>query len=267
MNRNGLLGLVTAVVVNSALEQAMADKEMAQKQEDDKKRKTVKQLRKLFIRLDEDASGQVTMEEIGGIAEEDKQMLSTMLGVSDPLELFRALDTDGSGEVDIEEFCNGIWQVCISKTPIEIKRVEKMVEAMRHQLRVSESVMAEMVKDLGKLKVQVDEKVGHLSSSQLVAVSEDPKAGGLGCADGRRTEEKLAEKPSISKSASRGSNGSFPWDQASSMSQVRADRDGQLASGIQSCVREAVGAALRDLWPGGAFPAAAHGGFGAQVRT
>jgi len=135
-----LMNLITAVIVNGALEQAMQDKDAMKFHEDKQRKKLIKELRKVFLRLDEDSSGQLSKDEIVNINEEDKQIFNKLMTISDPLEVFMALDVDGSGEIDIEEFCDGIWQVAVSKAPIEIKKIEKQVSNIReHQKAMVES--------------------------------------------------------------------------------------------------------------------------------
>eukprot|EP00929_Paragymnodinium_shiwhaense_P074750 TRINITY_DN38258_c1_g2_i1.p1 TRINITY_DN38258_c1_g2~~TRINITY_DN38258_c1_g2_i1.p1 ORF type:complete len:731 (-),score=147.44 TRINITY_DN38258_c1_g2_i1:556-2748(-) len=129
-----LMNLVTAVIVNSAMEQAMQDKEMLKVHQAAEKKKLVKTIREVFERLDEDNSGEVSRDEIATICDEDRDVLQELMGSADPVEIFDALDVDGSGDLGIEEFIDGIWQVSISKAPIEVKRMERQVEVMRKQL-------------------------------------------------------------------------------------------------------------------------------------
>eukprot|EP00929_Paragymnodinium_shiwhaense_P074749 TRINITY_DN38258_c1_g1_i1.p1 TRINITY_DN38258_c1_g1~~TRINITY_DN38258_c1_g1_i1.p1 ORF type:complete len:772 (-),score=183.14 TRINITY_DN38258_c1_g1_i1:307-2622(-) len=129
-----LMNLVTAVIVNSALEQAMQDKDLLKNAADSKKKKLVKKMREVFFRLDEDNSGEVSRAEIQSISDADREILTELMGSADPVEIFDALDVDGSGDLGIEEFIDGLWQVSISNAPIEVKRMERQVEVMRKQL-------------------------------------------------------------------------------------------------------------------------------------
>merc|ERR1719343_560087 len=65
-----LMNLVTAVIVNSALEQALQDKEAMAIHEEQQKKKLVKELRKIFERADDDGSGQMSREEISGMSQQ-----------------------------------------------------------------------------------------------------------------------------------------------------------------------------------------------------
>merc|ERR1719223_856355 len=95
-----LMNLVTAVVVNSALEQAAQDKDAVLAHDTRQKERLLKELRKLFRRLDEDGSGNVSREEISTITEVDRQLLQSMMSINDPMEIFDALDINGSGTLD-----------------------------------------------------------------------------------------------------------------------------------------------------------------------
>lgn len=129
-----LMNLITAVVVNSALEQATHDKESQRIKDTDKKKRLVRNLRKMFMRLDENMDSRITPMEIVNMAGDDRAMMVRVLGLTDPIEIFAALDIEGKGSLDIDEFCDGIWQVAISEAPIELKRLEKMVASVMHKL-------------------------------------------------------------------------------------------------------------------------------------
>jgi len=143
-----LMNLITAVVVNSALEQAMSDKEAMKAHQNSRRKKLMKDLKRMFMKLDDDNSGQVSAEEMQMMGEEDKSILADVLGISEPMEIFKQLDVDGSGSLEIDEFCDGIWQVAISKAPIELKRIEKQVNSLKMnvlELRSGQSAMQEIL--------------------------------------------------------------------------------------------------------------------------
>lgn len=129
-----LMNLVTAVLVNSALEQTNQDKEAIKAYREKERQNLVERLTQIFKRLDTDGSGYLTREEIMKISEEDKQIFHETLAFGNPIIVFDALDADDSGYVSVQEFCDGIWNVAISNSPIEIKRMEKQVDHIRKQL-------------------------------------------------------------------------------------------------------------------------------------
>jgi len=129
-----LMNLVTAVLVNGAMEEASKNKEAARFQEAQVKKKLTKSLRTLFVRLDADGSGKIDRDELSFASPDDAALLNEYMKLADPIEVFNHLDVDGSGELDIDEFCEGLYQASISSVPVEFKRIDKRVELLHHQL-------------------------------------------------------------------------------------------------------------------------------------
>lgn len=133
-----LMNLITAVVVNSALESALKDKELIAVHEALEKKKMVQELRNLFLRLDHDMSGEITKDEIVNVSPEDRELLKHCIPTEDPLEIFDQLDVDNSGSIGIDEFCDGVWQAISDKGKgnIDRKRTEKKIDMLRQQVDV-----------------------------------------------------------------------------------------------------------------------------------
>lgn len=125
-----VMNLVTAVIVNSAMEQTAKDKHLLKVVEDDNRKQLLRSLRDLFLRLDEDNSGDVSRQELLDIGVDELRMLRQLTGRDSPVDIFDALDLDGSDTIGIDEFCDGLWEVAISQTPIEIKRMEKQLQIL-----------------------------------------------------------------------------------------------------------------------------------------
>jgi len=134
-----LMNLVTAIVVNSALDQAAADREAAKYHEEARKARLVKQLKNIFLRLDTDNSGQLSREELSKIESEDCGVLYHATSICDPLEIFNALNVDGWESLSIDDFCDGIWKLATSKATIEVQRMEKQVSTMFRRLKSVEA--------------------------------------------------------------------------------------------------------------------------------
>jgi len=141
-----LLNLITAIVVNKAMEQAHQDNDAMHAYELGKRKALVKQLREIFIRLDDDVSGQVTRAELANITDQDKQLLFGLLGTDDLYVLFDDCDMDGSGAVSIDEFCEGIWKAVSSDVPAEIRRMDKQISRMWSSFKVFEATQAKLTK-------------------------------------------------------------------------------------------------------------------------
>jgi len=164
-----LMNLVTAVIVNSALEQAMQDKDLMRSIEEQKKKKMMKQLKRIFMRLDVDRSGKISRDELINISKEDHLLLTDLITTSSPVEMFDSLDIDGSGDIDIGEFCRGIEQVAFSNTPIELKRMERQIESMHKQLmasfHVQDALRYAVAQLLEELHASPQPKMGRLSTT------------------------------------------------------------------------------------------------------
>jgi len=170
-----LMNLVTAVIVSGAFEQARKDQELLNNVEARKRQRMVKDLRKMFQRLDADNSGKLSMDELASIGEEDRQVLAQATAVSDPLEIFMALDVDDKGSVDIDEFCEGVWQVLVSQSPLEIKRMEKQLNFLRRDMRSISREQAVVLESLNKILRNLD-----LPSQGLMSSVTESQVSGFG---------------------------------------------------------------------------------------
>jgi len=128
------MNLVTAVVVNGALEQAMTDKDMQRAIMEDTRKKLLRELKEAFERVDTNQSGDISREELAQIDEEDKAMLRRTLGIDDLVRIFNALDVDENGSISIDEFVGGIESVVISNTSLDLMRLLRMMESMHRQM-------------------------------------------------------------------------------------------------------------------------------------
>lgn len=121
-----LMNLVTAVMVNSSLDQATQDKEALKAWESARRAKQIDQLKDMFLTLDEDGSGELTLEEINNAPEETQNQLKEIVATDDLRELFDILDYDGGGTIGVEEFCDGILKATTRSTGIlELGRLVK----------------------------------------------------------------------------------------------------------------------------------------------
>lgn len=158
-----LMNLVTAVVVESALQQAMKDNVMVQQQRKKERKKFVHHLKKIFQRLDEDGSGEVTPDEISNMDQSDKQEMANILGINDPNEIFSMLDVDKSGSLGIDEFCDGVLQYVDSAGSLDMKRLEKKLDHIKWRMDAFETCQMDLCKSL---KLTTGPKRGHRGSAR-----------------------------------------------------------------------------------------------------
>eukprot|EP00439_Symbiodinium_sp_Y106_P035708 s876_g4.t1 len=174
-----LLNLVTAVMVNTSLDQASQDKEAKKAWEAAKRKKEVEQLKRLFEEFDEDGSGELTLEELETAPEELLGDLKELSGIDDVEELFNLLDYDGGGAIDTNEFCEGVLKVAgDSRNSVEMGRLMKQCnEILSNTNAVMESVKApdESVKGRGPRgsRFTLDERQGPGLTERVVKLESE----------------------------------------------------------------------------------------------
>ncbi|OLP77097.1 Voltage-dependent N-type calcium channel subunit alpha-1B [Symbiodinium microadriaticum] len=174
-----LLNLVTAVMVNTSLDQASQDKEAKKAWEAAKRKKEVEQLKRLFGEFDEDGSGELTLEELASAPEELLGDLKELSGIDDVEELFNLLDYDGGGAIDTNEFCEGVLKVAgDSRNSVEMGRLMKQCnEILSNTNAVMESVKApeESVKGRGPRgsRFTLDERQGPGLTERVVKLESE----------------------------------------------------------------------------------------------
>jgi len=137
-----LMNLVTAVMVNSSLDQASEDKDAKKAWEAAKKAKQMEQLKVMFLELDEDGSGELTMDEINSAPDVAKDQLSEIAGTDNLAELFQMLDYDGGGTVGVEEFCEGVLKATSSNPGVmELGRLVKQCSDILRNSRETVNIL------------------------------------------------------------------------------------------------------------------------------
>lgn len=132
-----LLNLVTAVIVQQALEMAGSDETEKALELQKQRERDLRDLEETFKRLDEDRSGQVSLEEFSQAFKiKEIRAKMTLLGLKERemVDLFRLLDTDGEGELSLEEFTQGMSQLKGGATNKDMVFLEKSVEKLGHKL-------------------------------------------------------------------------------------------------------------------------------------
>lgn len=147
-----LMNLVTAVMVNSSLEMAGEDKEAKKAWEAARKAKQMEQLKEMFFELDEDGSGELTLDEIENAPEEAQENLQEIAGTDDLTELFDLLDYDGGGTVGVKEFCDGVLKTTEGQPgALELSRLVKQCTDILKNTRDAKTVLTDPRKKFREL--------------------------------------------------------------------------------------------------------------------
>jgi DNA integrity scanning protein DisA with diadenylate cyclase activity len=181
-----LMNLVTAVIVESSLEQANQDKEMRKAHEAARVKKIIPAIQKAFEEMDEDGDGTLTLVEVMGADPKTQALLETVVEADSLEDLFEFLDEDGSGEVTVEEFCEGLVKVATQDAPIELVQIRaELRKAKVHRNKMSGDIeaMAEKVgalaENIGALTTTVADGMARLEA-EVGALRGKPPAGPTG---------------------------------------------------------------------------------------
>jgi len=131
-----MVNLVTAVIVDGAIEQSRNDRDTQKAHDAEKFRKILPILKKRFADMDEDGNDLLTVEEVLNAPEDVKHSLEEF-GLDDEnalAELFEMIDVDESGEINCDEFCDGIFKLVNSEAPVELVRILKQLKMVRKEL-------------------------------------------------------------------------------------------------------------------------------------
>merc|ERR1712129_263933 len=160
-----LMNLVTAVIVEGAIEQGKQDRDSLMRYKAYSFKKMLPRLKDMFRKMDKDGDGTLTLRELERAPKKIKEDLEQYLQQSDSLiELFEMIDVDESGEVDIEEFCDGIAKLVNSEAPIELVRILKQLKVLRRDVKE--------IKGGGSLARQSSMETSRRSTTSLRASKE-----------------------------------------------------------------------------------------------
>jgi len=121
-----ILNVVTGVFVNTAIEGAAADKDMATLKQAQHRTAQIAALRDVFQEVSKEQRDTLRLEDLEDALHEDKLgafMQSLGISTDDIWTLFLLIDVDANGTVDIEEFVSGCMQL---RGPAQSLQVAKM---------------------------------------------------------------------------------------------------------------------------------------------
>jgi voltage-gated sodium channel len=159
-----LMNLVTAVIVEGAIEQGKQDREAQSRYKAARLKHLIPALKKLFKELDADGDETLTLKEIQNAPESVRQEFGDFMQADSLEELFEMVDVDDSGEVDIEEFCDGIAKVVNSDTAPETIRILKQLSVARKEMSDLRSSVSVLEQDMKKVCEQNEDILKHLKN-------------------------------------------------------------------------------------------------------
>eukprot|EP00439_Symbiodinium_sp_Y106_P042471 s1244_g5.t1 len=124
----GLMNLVTAAVLENAMQAAVQDAEAEKSAMLNTVKDAIPELLKIFQSIDKDNSGILTHDEVESVEVDilPKKFLQTV-HVNSMLELFDYLDVDQTGELTREEFIEGLLDLCLRDMPLPWVQMLKLL--------------------------------------------------------------------------------------------------------------------------------------------
>lgn len=145
-----ILNVVTGTFVNTAIESAAADKDLAAQKQSQRRKSQMSSLRHIFSDITIDMDEQVTIENLQEAMTKNNNQLSSFLqsmGIStdDLWTLFLLIDEDDNGVVDIDEFVSGCMQL---RGPAQSLQVAKM----GYENKLTREAIKQIAKDVRVVK-------------------------------------------------------------------------------------------------------------------
>lgn len=121
-----ILNMVTGVFVNTAIESASADKDIATLKQMQKRLENMSSLREVFQEMNAFNVNEVSLDDLEDALSQNKLgtfMESLGISTDDVWSLFLLIDSDSNGVLDLEEFVTGCMQL---RGPAKSLQVAKM---------------------------------------------------------------------------------------------------------------------------------------------
>jgi len=163
-----LMNLVTAIIVENALETSRCDKEQMYADKEAGRAKEIKELEHMFAEMDVDGSGTLNLDEFQASFLDDalrKKWILLDFRQEDCKNLFDMLD-DGDGEVSLEEFFDGLMRMRGGAQAKEIFTLQKMMHKLSRRLPPEWSSGG-----MARLSTRSMASKGHLATSKSRAMS------------------------------------------------------------------------------------------------
>merc|ERR1719277_1718540 len=152
-----IVNLVAALIISSTLDANQRELDVVQETQERDWGNLIANLKDMFNRLDEDKSGQLTLDEFLEVDKKDQQALCQALELSTPQEIFKMLDTERTGEVSINEFFDCILDKVLATGDANLKRMERQIETMHWRLKETFAAQNELFVSMKRLTNHVDD--------------------------------------------------------------------------------------------------------------
>lgn len=199
-----LMNLVTAVMVNSAIDKAEQNKSIVQQAAKEKAAKLARDVSNLFYKLDTDADGELCKEEFMDLSHDNMMLLHECLPDMSPMEIFEAIDIDRHGSVDNEQFCQGIMYLVKSGLSPQMRRMAAQLDATHSQMNQLMDGQEALFQHFGVAKPvkprrrsQRSNKSYDSETSAVVAASSDLPVREVKLGAATDTAEAMVAKPSL----------------------------------------------------------------------
>eukprot|EP00931_Biecheleriopsis_adriatica_P017404 TRINITY_DN12509_c0_g1_i2.p1 TRINITY_DN12509_c0_g1~~TRINITY_DN12509_c0_g1_i2.p1 ORF type:complete len:612 (-),score=102.35 TRINITY_DN12509_c0_g1_i2:142-1941(-) len=137
-----LMNLVTAVLVEGALEHARQDREEESRLLNASVRTAVPQIVSIFDRIDVDGSGTIALDEIAHLPLHIiPSKLLDKASVESMKELFEMLDVDCTGELTREEFTEGLLNIFLLDVPLCQMQQIRMLRLLRREVSIVQGAL------------------------------------------------------------------------------------------------------------------------------
>mmetsp|Transcript_53148 Transcript_53148/g.123593 ORF Transcript_53148/g.123593 Transcript_53148/m.123593 type:complete len:205 (+) Transcript_53148:1-615(+) len=131
-----LMNLVTAIIVDNAMETSRSDKEQMYSDKEAARAKELKDLERMFVEMDVDGSGTLCWDEFDASFDDDtlrKKWILLDFRHEDCRALFDLLD-NGDGEVSYDEFFEGLFKMRGVAQAKDMFLLQKMVQKLHRRL-------------------------------------------------------------------------------------------------------------------------------------
>eukprot|EP00747_Dinoflagellata_sp_TGD_P006620 gnl/TRDRNA2_/TRDRNA2_116284_c3_seq1.p1 gnl/TRDRNA2_/TRDRNA2_116284_c3~~gnl/TRDRNA2_/TRDRNA2_116284_c3_seq1.p1 ORF type:complete len:376 (+),score=66.78 gnl/TRDRNA2_/TRDRNA2_116284_c3_seq1:130-1128(+) len=185
----GVLNVVTAVFVDSALQIAQGDRDLVVQGEMAQKESYMKELRALFYEADMDDSGSLSWDEFEDHLQDERVQayLRTLdLDVTEARNLFDLIDIHGTTEVSIDDFVSGCMRLKGAAKSIDVCTIlfesRKSMKALREFSQLAESHFRRLERSLDITAslpdVDVDDRARKSTDSKMWRGSQRGGGGG-----------------------------------------------------------------------------------------